>query len=132
MANYPGIGMNPLVHYLQYGRFEGRSPRSGLRQTVRSAEWLTWKLGPLFAMAFATVLHLDASMLSAWAPLLIILAAIAPGAAYAAMINDLTDRADDALVGKPNAIAGRFPGADRRAARRLRRSRRDLPRALAE
>ena len=108
-ANYPGIGMNPLIHYLQYGRAEGRSPRPTFRQTVRSAEWLSWKLGPLFAMAYATVLHLDLSFRSACAPLLIILAAIVPGAAYAAMINDLTDRADDASVGKPNAMAGRSP-----------------------
>lgn len=109
LANYPGIGMNPLVHYLQYGRREGWMPRPNLLQTIRSAEWLTWKLGPLFAMTYATALHLQVSLLSAWAPLLIILMAIAPGAAYAAMINDLTDRADDALVGKPNAMAGRSP-----------------------
>lgn len=41
-----------------------------------------------------------------WQAALVVLAALIPGAAYVSVINDLTDREDDAAAGKPNRLAG--------------------------
>lgn len=101
-------GINPFRHYLQQGRAEGRLPKPRLLQAVRLAEW--WiKLSPLFATLYATAFLLDVSVLSLWPVLLLSLAAIAPCAAYVAVINDLTDREDDRASAKRNRLLGQPP-----------------------
>jgi 1,4-dihydroxy-2-naphthoate octaprenyltransferase len=111
LACYPGLGMNPLVHYLQYGRAEGRAPKPTLWQTIRAGAWWSWRIGPIFAMLYATMLHTHTSLASVWPLFLIVVAALSPGAAYVALINDLSDIDEDAAAGKRNRMAGRSPGA---------------------
>lgn len=111
LACYPGLGMNPLVHYLQYGRAEGRVPKPTLWQTIRAGAWWSWRIGPIFAMLYATMLHTQTSLASVWPLFFIVIAALAPGAAYVALINDLSDIEEDAAAGKRNRMAGRSPAA---------------------
>lgn len=83
-----------------------RSPISNL---VRAGEWWEYKLVPIFAAFYATLLSVDASIMAAWPAAVTLLLALIPGAAYVSVINDLTDRDEDAAAGKPNRFATGSP-----------------------
>lgn len=113
LATNPDVaaaGMNPLRHFLQYGRLEGRTPKPSLWDTLRVANW--WiKLAPIAAVMYATAYRLDVPLLLL-APLLLLgLAAIATLAVYVSLINDLSDRAEDSACGKRNGLFGKSPRA---------------------
>ena len=85
------------------------SQRQGpqISQTIRAVDWWEYKLSPIFATAYATALLLQLSVASLWPLLLLSLVALAPGAAYVSVINDLTDLEDDLASGKANRLAGK-------------------------
>lgn len=79
--------------------------RSGWLAWMRASEWWNFKLLPPLAIAYATALYLGAAPADAWLGLLVLLASLVPGAVFVSVLNDWTDRADDALAGKPNRLA---------------------------
>src|SRR5687768_15009059 len=78
-------------------------------EIVRAGEWWEYKLSPIFATFYATALLLGVPVVSLWPAALTLLLALVPGAAYVSVVNDLTDRADDAAAGKANRLSGRSP-----------------------
>lgn len=58
-------------------------------------------------MFYATALTQQVPVSSLWQAALTVLLALAPGAAYVSVINDLTDREEDLAAGKANRLAGR-------------------------
>jgi 4-hydroxybenzoate polyprenyltransferase len=72
---------------------------------VRAGEWWDYKLVPIFAAFYATAAVLQIPVSSLWLAALTVLFSIVPGAAYVSVINDVTDRADDAMAGKSNRVA---------------------------
>jgi 4-hydroxybenzoate polyprenyltransferase len=58
------------------------------------------------AVFYATAVLRHTSILSLWLAALTLFLSIVPGAAYVSVINDLTDRVDDRLAGKPNRAEG--------------------------
>ena len=82
----------------------------GIGAIIRAGEWWEYKLVPLLALFYATALLLGAPLLGLWRELLILLLALAPGAAWVSLINDLTDRSEDEAAGKPNRMLGRSTG----------------------
>jgi 4-hydroxybenzoate polyprenyltransferase len=83
-----------------------RKQRHGIPLIVRANEWWEFKLAPVFATAYATTFILKISILSLWPQLLMALLALTACAAYASVINDLTDLEDDLASGKVNRLAG--------------------------
>jgi hypothetical protein len=78
-------------------------------EVARAGEWWEYKLVPIFGMFYATALLAGVPLHSlAWTAATL-LAAIVPGAAYVGILNDLTDRHEDASAGKANRLAGRGP-----------------------
>ncbi|HEX8224159.1 MAG TPA: UbiA family prenyltransferase [Allosphingosinicella sp.] len=82
--------------------------RIGIRLALamRAGEWWEFKIVPILAIFYATSLLAGASILSLAPGLLLLLAALVPGAVYVSVLNDLTDRDEDARAGKANRIAG--------------------------
>ena len=76
---------------------------------IRSHEWWGYKLPPLLAVGYATIIRLQQPVYSYWAELLIILLSLAVGAVYVSLINDLTDMNEDLRGGKHNRMAGLPP-----------------------
>ncbi|OON67170.1 UbiA family prenyltransferase [Hymenobacter sp. CRA2] len=74
---------------------------------ARANEWWAFKFSPLLGTAYATAWVVGASGWALLPRLLLLLAALAVGAAYVSLINDWTDRRDDAAAGKPNGWTGR-------------------------
>jgi 1,4-dihydroxy-2-naphthoate octaprenyltransferase len=58
-------------------------------------------------MFYATALVVGEPLHTLWPAALTLLAALVPGAVYVSVVNDLTDRAEDAAAGKHNRLAGR-------------------------
>ena len=81
--------------------------RQLLTDSVRAGEWWEYKLVPILATFYATALTLDVPVARLWPAALVLLLSLVPGAAYVSVINDITDREEDAAAGKPNRIAGR-------------------------
>jgi hypothetical protein len=81
-----------------------------MSRAIRAGEWWEYKLVPIVGLFYATAVLLGVPVASLWAAALILLLALAPGAAWVSLINDLTDRSEDAAAGKPNRMAGRPPG----------------------
>ncbi|MEI6948696.1 UbiA family prenyltransferase [Paraflavisolibacter sp. H34] len=77
---------------------------------ARSHEWWGYKLPPLLAIGYATALKNGASLLQVGPWLLLSLAAVAIGAVYVSLINDITDIEEDRACGKHNRMAGVAPG----------------------
>ena len=100
--------MNPLVHYLDRGRAEGRLAKPTLLETLRVASWW-WKLAPIAAAIYATAYQLNVSLLSLTPLLLLAFAAVALQATYVSLINDLSDRTEDLASGKRNGLLGKPP-----------------------
>lgn len=86
-------------------------PRIGvpLKEVARASEWWEYKLVPIFALVYASALTAGAPLTSLWRVALVILLALAPGAMYVSIINDLTDRDEDRAAGKHNRMEGRSP-----------------------
>ena len=88
---------------LRYSRFI----RHDLIRLIRADEWWEYKLVPVLSTFYATALVLHIAVSSLWADALALLLSVAAAAAYASVINDVTDRADDVRAGKRNRVADR-------------------------
>ena len=86
---------------------ELRASRARLGRMVRAVQWWDFKLIPIFSIFYATALVQHVPVTSMWPAVIGLLLAIAPGAAYVSVINDITDRADDRRAGKVNRLAGK-------------------------
>ena len=73
----------------------------------RAHEWWSYKLAPVLGSAYAAALFADQPLISLWPLLVFILVALAIGAAYASVINNVCDREEDRIAGKPNYFIGR-------------------------
>ena len=78
---------------------------------ARASEWWEYKLLPALGVGYATCLMAGASPWDGIAALAWLIAALVPGAIFVSVLNDLTDRADDAAAGKPNRLSGASPVA---------------------
>jgi len=78
-------------------------------KTIRASEWWGYKVAPLLAIGYATALKSGKSLVEASPYLLYIMLAMALGAAYVSVINDITDMEDDLAIGKKNRMAGVRP-----------------------
>lgn len=83
--------------------------RHFLTDSIRAGEWWEYKLVPILAVYYATALTLHVPVRSIGLGAVTLLLSVFPGAAYVSVINDITDRAEDAAAGKPNRMAGRSP-----------------------
>lgn len=77
-----------------------------LAAAMRAGEWWEYKIAPILAIFYATSLLAGASILALAPSLLLLLAALIPGAVYVSVLNDLTDRDEDGKAGKANRLAG--------------------------
>jgi hypothetical protein len=75
-------------------------------KTIRASEWWGYKVAPLLAIGYATAMDAGKSLLEAGPYLLYVLLALALGAAYVSVINDITDMEEDLAIGKKNRMAG--------------------------
>lgn len=80
-----------------------------LIKIIRSAEWWEYKLPPLLAIGYATVIKTDTGLVDTMPHLLFLLLSLIIGATYVSTINDLTDIKDDLASGKSNRMAGIKP-----------------------
>lgn len=87
-----------------------RTALERLLSVARAGEWWEFKLVPLVALFYATGLFLGTPLLPLWPSLLLLLAALLPGAVWVSVLNDLTDRAEDRAAGKANRMQGRSAG----------------------
>lgn len=78
-----------------------------LWRVARVGQWWDYKLVPIFSIFYATALTGQGPVASIWPAAIVLLLAIAPGAAYVSILNDITDRSEDLRAGKPNRMAGR-------------------------
>ncbi len=78
-------------------------------KTIRASEWWGYKVAPLLAIGYATVLKSDMDLWDAAPYLLYIMLAMVLGAAYVSVINDITDMDEDLAIGKRNRMAGVKP-----------------------
>jgi hypothetical protein len=85
------------------------SPRLGtdLARTARASEWWGYKFAPILGTFYATACVAGVSCWALLPALAVLLLALTTGAVYVSVINDWTDRADDAAAGKANRMAGR-------------------------
>jgi 4-hydroxybenzoate polyprenyltransferase len=81
----------------------------GLLGAARVTEWWEHKLAPIAGTAYATAFFAGVSLVDVAGTLLLVLLALAPGAAYVSLLNDLTDRDADRLAGKENRLEGHSP-----------------------
>ena len=75
-------------------------------KTIRATEWWGYKLAPLLAIGYATAMKSGRPLAEASPSLLYIMLAMALGAAYVSVINDITDLEEDQAIGKKNRMAG--------------------------
>lgn len=78
-------------------------------EVARPGEWWEHKLPPLLGGAYATALYAETALSDIAPTLILVLVALAPGAVYASVLNDLTDREADRRVGKRNRLESRSP-----------------------
>lgn len=76
-----------------------------LIKLIRGAEWWEIKLIPAAAIFLATALRSGMSVDLLLLPFIELIASLATGAAFVSLLNDWTDREDDASAGKPNRFA---------------------------
>jgi 4-hydroxybenzoate polyprenyltransferase len=76
-----------------------------LIMVARAGEWWAYKFAPILATAYATATLAGVPLLPLLPQLLGLLLAFTVGASYVSIINDWTDRADDAAAGKANRLA---------------------------
>ena len=75
--------------------------------SVRARQWWEFKSGPVLALAYGTALQARVRVLTLWPTLIGIVVALAGLAAWANLLNDWTDIADDLKAGKPNRASTR-------------------------
>ncbi len=78
-------------------------------EIARAGEWWEHKLAPLMGAAYATALYAGAALTDVATTLIFVLVALAPGAVYVSVLNDVTDLDADRRVGKRNRLEGRSP-----------------------
>lgn len=76
-----------------------------LLRIIRSAEWWEYKLPPVLAIAFATLLIHEKNIVDNALDILFVLFSVIIGAVYVSIINDVTDIKDDLTAGKKNRMA---------------------------
>jgi 4-hydroxybenzoate polyprenyltransferase len=76
-----------------------------LFQMARASEWWAYKFAPLLATAYATANFVRVPLWPLLPRLLLLLLALTFGATYVSLLNDWTDRADDAAADKANRLA---------------------------
>lgn len=96
-----------LISNAAYGDVAPQHSKVDFTDTLRISDWWEFKLSPVFGIVYATAFTLQTSTLSLWQLLLLVLIALAPGAAYVSLINDLTDLDDDIASGKQNRLVGK-------------------------
>jgi hypothetical protein len=85
------------------------SVRAGLRKVaavIRAGEWWGHKLVSILCGFLLTLAMLGEAVAPHALALLVVLAAMIPGAAYVSIVNDVTDIGADAAAGKANRMAG--------------------------
>lgn len=81
--------------------------KHGVAATVRAGEWWHYKLVPILTAFIATLVMVREPLAEAWAEALALLVAIAAGAVFVSLLNDVTDIEEDRRAGKANRMAGR-------------------------
>jgi glycosyltransferase involved in cell wall biosynthesis len=84
-----------------------RAEGTSISGFVRAPQWWEHKLVPIMSVFYATALTQHASVASTWPAVVSLFLAIAPGAVYVSVINDIADRADDRVAGKTNRLTGK-------------------------
>jgi hypothetical protein len=79
----------------------------GLVSAIRANEWWEHKLAPVLGSGYATAYLLGVPLTRLLPSFLLVIVALAPGAAYVSLLNDLTDAAGDRAAGKRVGFAGR-------------------------
>ena len=74
-------------------------------ETTRATDWWDYKLLAIVQVFAATALVQNVPLSPLWFDAALLVGAIAIGAVFASLINDITDLADDARAGKPNQVA---------------------------
>ncbi len=77
-----------------------------LWQMARASEWWAYKFAPILATVYATAGFARVPLWPLLTRLLLLVLALTVGATYVSVLNDWTDRADDAAAGKANRLAG--------------------------
>ena len=76
-----------------------------LTSAVRADDWWDYKLLVIMLVFAATALAMRVPLSPLWPDALVLLVALSAGAIFASVVNDVTDLAEDARAGKPNAVA---------------------------
>lgn len=76
---------------------------------IRSNEWWEYKLPPLLAIGYATVISSNKNIVEVIPWLFFLLLSIIVGAIYVSLINDFTDMKEDLASGKYNRMASLSP-----------------------
>ena len=71
-------------------------------ELLRARDWWQYKIAPTVALFVGTALIDRNALLPLWPRAMLLVAGLSVCAAYVSVINDLTDRDDDAAAGKPN------------------------------
>ncbi len=79
----------------------------GLVSAIRANEWWEHKLAPILGSGYATGYLLGVPLTHLLPAFLLAIIALAPGAAYVSLLNDLTDAAADRAASKLVGFAGR-------------------------
>jgi len=74
-------------------------------EATRATDWWDYKLLSIIQVFAATALVQHIALSPLWLSAALLVGAIAIGAVFASLINDITDRADDAQAGKANQVA---------------------------
>ena len=74
-------------------------------EATRATDWWDYKLLSIVQVFAATALVQNVPLSPLWLDAALLVGAIAIGAVFASLINDITDLADDARAGKPNQVA---------------------------
>jgi hypothetical protein len=72
---------------------------------IRANEWWEYKLAPMLAMTYLTILQSRFTFYNLWPLITVSVTAIALGAIYVSLLNDATDVAIDVKAGKKNRMA---------------------------
>jgi hypothetical protein len=84
---------------------------SRIVEATRATDWWDYKLLPIVQIFAATALIVNVPLSRLWLDAALLVGAIAIGAVFASLINDITDLADDERAGKPNQVAHMPRGA---------------------
>lgn len=82
---------------------------NNILKITRSGEWWEYKLVPLLAVGYVTLLKNDISLYIGISRLLFLLLSIIIGAVYVSVLNDITDIEEDKTAGKTNRMANVSP-----------------------